>query len=344
MLENHSGIMTIADFEINNITEDIKRALETHERIIAAEQTAATAMLSLCENLKKMRDTQLYKELGFEKFEDYSEKACNIKKRQAYNYISTYEKLGKGFLQSNAELGITKLQLLTEVCAVDRAEFVEENDLGGMSVAEIKKIIEQNKQRGEQLSVLSDELETVKTDATNAKIHSDNTIEQMQAKIEELRKRPIEVAVQQPSEADIAKAVEEKTEEIRKQLEKEKKEEIKEAKKQAQDDMLKRFQKEFDEKKASARLEVEQELEEKIKSAEAEKEQALQRAEELSNKLDKNADADLVTASIYFGEVQKTLNSFLQSAAKVESNDIEKGRKLKTLAADFLKKAIDELN
>lgn len=336
MFENHSGIMTIADFEINNMTDDIKRALETHERIIAAEQTAATAMLSLCENLKKMRDTQLYKELGFDKFEEYSEKACNIKKRQAYNYISTYEKLGKGFLQSNADLGITKLQLLTEVCAVDRAEFVEENDLGGMSVAEIKKIIEQNKQRGEQLSVLSDELETVKTDATNAKIHSDTAIEQMKAEIEELRNRP--------TEADIAKAVEKKTEEFRKQLEKEKKEKIKEVKKQAQADMLKRLQKEFDEKKASARLEVEQELEEKIKLAEAEKEQALQRAEELANRLDKNADADLVTASIYFGEVQKTLNSFLQSAAKVESNDIEKGRKLKALAADFLKKAIDELN
>ena len=102
---------------------------------------AASAMVSLCESLKRMRDTKGYESLGFKNFEDYTEKACGIKKRQAYNYIQTYERLGGSFLQSNAQLGITKLQLLTEVCAVDRYDFVEDNDLENMSVTEVKKLV-----------------------------------------------------------------------------------------------------------------------------------------------------------------------------------------------------------
>ena len=219
MSENNSGIMTIADFRIKSMTADALSALDIHNNIINAEQTAAAAMMSLCENLKKMRDTQLYKSLGFEKFEDYTEQACNIKKRQAYNYIQTYEKLGSDFLQSNAQLGITKLQLLTEVCAVDRAEFVEENDLEGMSVAEVKKLIDEHRQTGEQLSLLESEV----TDTKNELSEKDKLIAELEAENKELRNRPVEVAVQEPSEEDIEKAVAERTSELERKFEAEKK-------------------------------------------------------------------------------------------------------------------------
>ena len=45
----------------------------------------------MCCQLKEMKDTGLYKNLGFEDFDGYVEKAANIKKRQAYSYI-TYKK------------------------------------------------------------------------------------------------------------------------------------------------------------------------------------------------------------------------------------------------------------
>ena len=143
---SENSIMTIADFHISEMTAETAAAIELHNSIVSAMKEAAFALVSLCENLKRMRDTGQYKALGFEKFEEYTEQACRIKKRQAYNYIATYERLGGTFLQSNAQLGITKLQLLTEVCAVDRADFVEQNDLEGMSVSEIKKLIAENKQ------------------------------------------------------------------------------------------------------------------------------------------------------------------------------------------------------
>lgn len=347
MSDHNSSIMTIADFNIDTITAETKSALDVHNSIIAAEQTAATAIMSLCENLKKMRDTGLYKSLGFERFEDYTEQACNIKKRQAYNYIQTYERLGGSFLQSNAQLGITKLQLLTEVCAVDRDDFVAENDLEGMSVAELKKLVEENQQKGEQLSFLEDKIAKAEDDSDE----KDKRITELQEEIEQLRNRPVEVAVQEPSAEDIEKAVAARTQSLKaefdkqkQQFESESKEKIKDAKEKALKKAEKDKQKAVEEARAAAKAEVEQKYKEQIESAEAEKAEALKKAEEVASKLDKNADADLVTASVYFTEAQKQLASFKQSADKIEQTNNGKGAKLKKLAKDYLNNFIESLN
>lgn len=201
-MSDNSSIMSIADFNITEMSADTMSALSTHQKIITAEQTAANAMISLCENLKLMRDKHLYEALGFETFDTYTEQACGIKRRQAYNYISTYEKLGGTVLQSNASLGITKLQLLTEVCAVDREDFITENNLEGMSVSEIKKLVEKSKEQGEQISLLSDELED--NEKSKEILLSEN--EELRRQVKELESRPVEVAVQSPSEEEIKRA------------------------------------------------------------------------------------------------------------------------------------------
>lgn len=344
MAEN--SIMTLVDFNISEMTEETMTALDTHEKIINAERTAATAMLALCENLKKMRDTQLYKSLGFEKFEDYTEQACNIRKRQAYNYIQTYERLGSHFLQSNAQLGITKLQLLTEICAIDREDFVSENDLEGLSVAEIKKLIAENQKRGEQLTLLIDE--SKESEGTISE--QEEIIEQLRKENEELRNRPVEVAVREPSAENIEKAVAERTESLKakfeaekKQLEADSKAKIKEAKEKAAAKAQKDNQKAINEAVAAAKQEAEKKYQEQLSSAETERAAALEQAKKIAEKLDKNADADLVTASVYFGEVQKSLDAFMQSSTKVEAADFEKGKKLKKLAADYLNKMVTQL-
>ena len=212
---SENSIMTIADFHISEMTAETAAAIELHNSIVSAMKEAAFALVSLCENLKRMRDTGQYKALGFEKFEDYTEQACRIKKRQAYNYIATYERLGGTFLQSNAQLGITKLQLLTEVCAVDRADFVEQNDLEGMSVSEIKKLIAENKEYAEQISIFSE-----------SKERQEQELRRLEDENEALKNRPVEVAVQEPSHEQIEKAVTAKT----KELEKSYKDKLKKAK------------------------------------------------------------------------------------------------------------------
>jgi hypothetical protein len=220
-----------------------------------------------------------------------------------------------------------------------------------MSVAEVKKLIEENNQRGEQLSLLAEQLENNKNNSAQVIENQQETISQLKAENEELRSRPVEVAVQEPSAEDIEKAANEKIASLKadfeaekKQLEAEAKVKIKEAKEKAVAKAQKNNQKAIDEAVAVERQKAKAEYQAQIDSAEAEKAEALKQAKEMASKLDKNADADLVTASVYFGEVQKSLNAFLQSTAKVESSDAEKGKKLKKLAADFLSKIITQFN
>lgn len=322
---SENSIMTIADFHISEMTAETAAAIELHNSIVSAMKEAAFALVSLCENLKRMRDTGQYKALGFEKFEEYTEQACRIKKRQAYNYIATYERLGGTFLQSNAQLGITKLQLLTEVCAVDRADFVEQNDLEGMSVSEIKKLIAENKEYAEQISIFSE-----------SKERQEQELRRLEDENEALKNRPVEVAVQEPSQEQVEKAVAAKT----KELEKSYKDKLKKAKEKERQKAEAEKQKAIEEARTAARAEADAKYKEQITQAKQDKEAALSKAKEIASKLDKNADRELVTASLYFSEAQTQFDKFLTAANKITD---EKGAKIKKVAADFLKQYIDKL-
>lgn len=335
-MSDNSSIMSIADFNITEMSADTMSALSTHQKIITAEQTAANAMLSLCENLKLMRDKHLYESLGFETFDTYTEQACGIKRRQAYNYISTYEKLGSTVLQSNAQLGITKLQLLTEVCAVDRDDFIADNDLAGMSVKEIKELVEKSKQQCEQLALLGDEL----NDSNNVqkslqsdkqKLTDENKL--LQKRIKELEDKPVEVAVQEPTQAQIEAAAQAKINSLKSSFEKEKQNAVEQAVRQA-----------TEKAQTSVKDELEKTYRAKLEAIDKEKADAIKKAEQLANKLDKNADADLVTATLYFNELQAQLAKFINSVEKIVETNPTKGEKLKQIAKTFLSDTIANLN
>lgn len=334
---SENSLMTIADFTISEMSPVAASAIEMHNNIISSMQTAASAMVTLCENLKRMRDTQSYKAIGFEKFEEYTERACGIKKRQAYNYIQTYERLGSTVLQSNAQLGITKLQLLTEVTAVDRADFIESNDLENISVSEMKELVAKTKQQAEQIDLLQ----------SSAKADYD-TINRLQSENEELRNRPTEVAVQQPSESEIEAAAAERTKELEekhaaelKELEKLQKAKIKEAKEKALKKATAEKDKAVNEARAKAKAEAEQEYKDKLAALTAQKAEAEEKARSMAARLDKNADADLVKASTYFTEAQESFNKFIGAVLKINASEPEKAEKLKAVARQFLTEYID---
>lgn len=335
-MSDNSSIMSIADFNITEMSADTMSALNTHQKIITAEQTAANAMISLCENLKLMRDKHLYEALGFETFDTYTEQACGIKRRQAYNYISTYEKLGGTVLQSNASLGITKLQLLTEVCAVDRDDFIADNDLAGMSVKEIKELVEKSKQQGEQLALLGDELNDSNNAQKSLQADKQNLAEEnklLLKRIKELESKPVEVAVQEPTQAQIEAAAKSKINSLKASFEREKQNAVEEAVKQA-----------TEKTKSSVKETLEKDYKAKLESIEKERQAALDKAKQLANRLDKNADAELVTATLYFNELQAQLDKFINSVEKICETNSAQGEKLKQIAQNFLSNTIANLN
>lgn len=144
------------------ILQPQQEAVMITERIRANGKIAVSAVCNIGKDLRYMKIEELYKHMGYDSFEDYAEKEFSLKRRQAYQYISVYENLGEEFVQSNAQLGITKLALLTQINTEERNEIMEENDLNGMTVNEVKELIEKCRVQGEQLSLLEDENEKLK--------------------------------------------------------------------------------------------------------------------------------------------------------------------------------------
>lgn len=193
------------------------RAIQITERIRANGRTAVNAVCAIGEDLRTMKIDGLYTELGYEDFESYAEKEFDLKRRQAYQYISVFERLGKEFVQSNAQLGITKLALLAAANPEDRTEVMESEDVGGMTTRELEDLLNNYKQQGEQLSMLKEEKEELDREKTN----SDRMIHALQQKIQELEQKntelenaPKEVAVQEVPD----KKTEKELKEAQKQL------------------------------------------------------------------------------------------------------------------------------
>lgn len=137
-------------------------AMQVHEGILRNAAASVAFYAETCKGLKKMRDEKLYHSLGFDTFDDYCAEKLNINKRQAYNYIASLERLGEEFLQSNAHLGITKLELISRLPGDVAAEITEDGSAVQMSVREIKALVEENKRLSGQVALFEGELEKVR--------------------------------------------------------------------------------------------------------------------------------------------------------------------------------------
>ena len=191
------------------------RAQLLTERIKENGSTAARAVWAIGRDLRTMKAEELYTELGYETFEEYAEQEFQLKRRQAYTYISVYEKLGPNeLMQSTAQLGITKLSLLTTVDAEDRAEILAEHDVAGMTTKELEKLLEDYKVQGEQLSLLEEkveEMESVRMDTT-ALIDKAEELEgerdELAAQVKELRQTVKELEASKGEPEVVEKIVE----------------------------------------------------------------------------------------------------------------------------------------
>lgn len=175
----------------NLVMKPDQEALILNERIRANGQAAVNAVCAIGRDLRRMKIEELYTYLGYATFEEYAEQEHDLKRRQAYQYISVYEKLGEDFVQLNAQLGITKLSMLTQINPEDRAEIMNDNDLSGMTVNEVKELLDKVKQQGEQLSLLEEENKTLAEEKAELEKDKDFSVEidEMRRKKEEAERR-----------------------------------------------------------------------------------------------------------------------------------------------------------
>ena len=177
------------------VTSKYTEAYNLNVRICINAQMAQQNLYEMCKGLKEMRDSKLYKELGYSTFEDYCEQETGFKRSQVYNYISIVEKLPEDFVQSIGQIGMTKALILTKLSEDERTEIAEKNDLETTSVRELERQIKEIQAEKDQ-AVADKSAAEAKASASTQRAESlSQQITSLEAEIKELESRPIEVAV-----------------------------------------------------------------------------------------------------------------------------------------------------
>lgn len=134
----NKGGKTVAENEI--ISENYTKAVALHRRICANAQSAQESLFEVCKGLKEMHDSKLYKELGYQNFEEYTENEVGLSRFMAYKYISIGDIKN---VESIQQIGVTKLALLAKLDEPQREEIQQAVNVEEVSVRELKKRIAQ---------------------------------------------------------------------------------------------------------------------------------------------------------------------------------------------------------
>lgn len=187
---------------MNELSAEYIKAAELDRRIKTSAQLAQQSLYDMCMGFKEMRDSRLYKELGYSDFGDYCEKETGFSKMNVYRYISIAENLPQDFVTSRLQIGVKKLTLLAKLSDEERTELTENNDLESTSVKELERQIKELKVKAANADVLSHRLEDMNNicdTISKQRDKADRRIRQLEGEIKELESRPIEVAVETDS-------------------------------------------------------------------------------------------------------------------------------------------------
>lgn len=175
------------------ITENYSRAVSLHRRICANAQAAQESLFEVCKGLKEMRDGKLYKELGYQNFEDYTQTELGFSRRNAYRYISVAENLSKDFVTSMSQIGMSKLAILTELDEPERQEIIQNTDLESTSVKKLQEEIKKLKADSEsQINSMKTRHDTEKADFMREKNELSKKLENKQKEFESKHKEWLE--------------------------------------------------------------------------------------------------------------------------------------------------------
>lgn len=214
-----------------------EQALELHNKILVSAALAQQNLWDMCSGLKQMRDGKLYKELGYQNFEEYCNEEFNMSRRNAYHYISVVENISPENVKTFSHFGRSKLMLLSTLSEPEQEKITEENDVESMTVRELEAQIKELKEKNSALKLDLDELaeehertcEKAKEDVNKYRSGlriAEAQNDELRDQIKELESRPIEVAVAEPSEdvrrlKETIKSLERSTEEQMERMENE---------------------------------------------------------------------------------------------------------------------------
>lgn len=184
---------------MNELSAEYIKAAELDRRIKTSAQLAQQSLYDMCMGFKEMRDSRLYKELGYSDFGEYCEQETGFSRMNVYNYIRVAEKLPQDFVNSSLQIGVKKLTLLAKLSDEERTELTENTDLENTTVKELKAKIDILQNERDRAMESNAEASHQVFIADKKVLEMKNKVTQLEAEIKELESRPIEVAVETDS-------------------------------------------------------------------------------------------------------------------------------------------------
>lgn len=302
-------------------TPEQREAAAMHFEIVQAAKVAANSLLDLGRKLKRMRDSGLYKALGFDSFGAYTEAAVGIRQRQAYNYIQVVESLPAQLIEENAAAGVTKLALLAKLNPEDREDLTGDN-LANITVEELKRLIQERDELSSQLSMFRDQPPEVVADVEATTIDPEEirrqaieeTRQQMAEEWEEQRRIMVAekaeavnraaLAAENAAAAAIRKAKAETEKEARAETERQ----VKAAKEQAREE---------------AAAEIEKRTAAELEAARREAAEAREKAEAIAKQMQLNQDEDGVRFALLFEQMRDKVDAMSTMAEAMKKGGKE---------------------
>lgn len=334
---------------LNNVaglTAEQQEAAAMHFEIVQAAKTAVNSLLDLGRKLKRMRDSGRYKDLGFASFAEYTEAAVGIKQRQAYNYIQVVESLPARLIEENAAAGVTKLALLAKLNPEEREDLTGEA-LANITVAELKKLVEERDAMAQQLSIFQTEPEAV-AEVEAEPIDPDEirrqaeeeTRQQMAAAFAEERTQ-LEAKHKAAMSEAVLKAEQAAAAEVRK---------VKaDAKKQAEAETRQQVAQAREEAAKAAAAQQEAKYRAKLDQAKQAEEEAQRRAETMAKQMEASSDENAVRFFMLFEQLQQKVEDMKAITETMRETSIENAEKFLNalrgaLSAIIYKLALNRMN
>lgn len=261
---------------------------------------------------------------GAASFAEYTEAAVGIKQRQAYNYIQVVESLPARLIEENAAAGVTKLALLAKLNPEEREDLTGEA-LANITVAELKKLVEERDAMAQQLSIFQTEPEAV-AEVEAEPIDPDEirrqaeeeTRQQMAAAFAEERTQ-LEAKHKAAMSEAVLKAEQAAAAEVRK---------VKaDAKKQAEAETRQQVAQAREEAAKAAAAQQEAKYRAKLDQAKQAEEEAQRRAETMAKQMEASSDENAVRFFMLFEQLQQKVEDMKAITETMRETSIENAEK-----------------
>ena len=326
---------------VTGMTAEQQEAATMHFEIVQAAKAAVNSLLDLGRKLKRMRDSGRYKDLGFATFAEYTEAAVGIKQRQAYNYIQVVESLPARLIEENAAAGVTKLALLAKLNPEDREDLTGDT-LANITVAELKKLVEERDAMAQQLSIFQAEPEAV-AEVEAEPVDADSIRKQAE---EETRQRmAAEFAEERAKlEAKHAAAISEAVLKAEKAAAAEVRKAKADAKQKAQEETEKQVAKARQEAAQEAAAQQEAKDRAALERAQQAEAEARERAEAMAKQMEVSSDEDGVRFFLLFEQLQDKVEAMRELAATMrEKGNADQADKFMTALRGALVATVEDL-